>query len=105
MGRCSVDLSKLEHEITHQLWVDLNEGTGKLFLLLTISGRTNLAPPIPDLDKFEEDQDLAQRRQNSFLLRNTFKDLNTIGHLQVLLKSIFFDLYQKLQLSKATDIS
>ena len=84
MGRCSIDLSKLEHELTHELWVDLEEGTGKLFLLLTISGRTNFGPPIADLDKFQlEDDDVAERRERSFHLRNTFKDLNAVGHLQV----------------------
>jgi hypothetical protein len=74
MGRCSIDLSKLEHELTHELWVDLEEGTGKLFLLLTISGRTNFGPPIADLDKFQlEDDGVAERRERSFHLRNTFK--------------------------------
>ena len=84
MGRCSVDLSKLEHEKTHQLWVDLEEGTGKLFLLLTISGRANFEAPITDLDKFEdEDEDIVERRARSFALRNTIKDLNIVGHLKV----------------------
>ena len=64
MGRCSIDLSKLEHELTHELWVDLEEGTGKLFLLLTISGRTNFGPPIADLDKFQlEDDDVADHSE------------------------------------------
>ena len=89
MGRCSVDLSKLDHEKTHQLWVDLEEGTGKLFLLLTISGRANFEPPITDLDKFEdEDQDIVERRARSFALRNTIKDLNVVGHLKVSFKSL-----------------
>lgn len=87
MGRCSVDLSKLERETTHQLWVDLIEGTGKLFLLLTISGLTNVTAPIADLDKYQEDQDVVERRIKSFYLRNTFKDLNTVGHLQVRFES------------------
>ena len=83
MGRCSIDLSKLDHEITHQLWTPLEEGTGELFLLLTISGRTNFVPPIPDLDKYEEDTDVTERRIRSFQMKNTFKDINSIGHLQV----------------------
>ena len=84
MGRCSIDLSKLEHEQTHQITVDLEEGTGKLFLLLTISGRTNFGPNLSDLDgQYQEDQDVVERRVRSFHLRNTFKDLNAIGHLQI----------------------
>ena len=47
MGRCSVDLSKLEHEITHKLWVDLEEGEGKLFILLTIHFDCPSASPQP----------------------------------------------------------
>ena len=84
MGRCSVDLSKLEHERTHQMWVPLEEGTGELFLLLTISGRTNFDTPISDLDKYAEDDDMIERRIRSFRIKNTFKDLNAIGHLQVI---------------------
>ena len=38
MGRCSVDLSSLERETTHQVWLNLEDGAGKLFLLITISG-------------------------------------------------------------------
>ena len=88
MGRCSVDLSKLEHEKTHQIWVDLEEGTGKLFLLVSISGRANFEPHIPDLDKFEdEDQDIVERRARSFAMRNTLKDLNIVGHLKVSIKT------------------
>ena len=84
MGRCSVDLSKLEHEVTHKLWVDLEEGDGKLFILLTISGRANFDSPIPDLDSHQdEDEELEQRRIRSFALRNTLKDLNSVGHLKV----------------------
>ena len=91
MGRCSVDLSKLEHEITHKLWVDLEEGEGKLFILLTISGRANFDSPVPDLDAHQdEDEEVEQRRIRSFALRNTLKDLNTVGHLKVSFSSSSF---------------
>ena len=83
MGRCSVDLSKLDHETTHKLWVALEEGTGELLLLLTISGRLNLEPKIPDLDKYKEEEDVEEERKNGFNLKNTFSDLSTIGHLQL----------------------
>jgi hypothetical protein len=33
-------LSNLESEKTHELWLDLEDGAGKIFLLVTISGKT-----------------------------------------------------------------
>ena len=38
MGRVQVELSTLAWETTHQLWLNLEDGAGKLFLLITISG-------------------------------------------------------------------
>ena len=38
MGRVAVDLSSLARETTHQIWLNLEDGAGKLFLLITISG-------------------------------------------------------------------
>ena len=38
MGRTSLDLSGLKRETTHQIWLNLEDGAGKLFLLVTISG-------------------------------------------------------------------
>ncbi len=83
MGRCSIDLSKLEHEVTHQLWVNLEEGSGKLFLLVTISGRTHYTPFVNDLSQHEEDEDVVSKRRKSYYLRSTLKDLNNVGYLQV----------------------
>jgi hypothetical protein len=36
--RCSLDLSNLRHDFSHELWLDLEDGAGKLHLLVTISG-------------------------------------------------------------------
>ena len=74
MGRCSVDLSKLEHEKTHSLWVDLVEGTGQLHLLLTISGKTNFDKPVTDLDNCDDDApDVVEERIRGFRLKHTFQ--------------------------------
>jgi len=35
-----MDLSTLESEKTHEVWLDVEDGNGKLFLLITISGKT-----------------------------------------------------------------
>ena len=73
MGRCSVDLSKLEHEKTHSLWVDLVEGTGQLHLLLTISGKTNFDKPVTDLDNCDDAPDVVEERIRGFKLKHTFQ--------------------------------
>ena len=36
--RSSVDLSKLQREVSHQIWLNLEDGAGKLLLIVTISG-------------------------------------------------------------------
>ena len=36
--RCSLDLSTLKSDLTHDLWLDLEGGAGKLHVLLTVSG-------------------------------------------------------------------
>ena len=41
MGYISVDLTDIEQEKTHQMWRRLENGKGKLFILLTISGTTS----------------------------------------------------------------
>lgn len=37
-NRCSIPLSNLDREITHQNWYELEDGAGKIFLLISISG-------------------------------------------------------------------
>ena len=36
--RCSLDLSTLKRDVTHDLWLDLEGGAGRLHVLITISG-------------------------------------------------------------------
>lgn len=36
--RGSIDLSKLQREVSHQIWLNLEDGAGKLFLIITLSG-------------------------------------------------------------------
>ncbi len=38
--RCSLDLSTLEVEVTHEVWLDIEDGDGRLFLLITLSGKS-----------------------------------------------------------------
>ena len=46
--RCSVDLSALKRDFTHDLWVSLEDGAGRLHLLVSVSGLSDL-DPIHDL--------------------------------------------------------
>ncbi|XP_041972536.1 multiple C2 and transmembrane domain-containing protein isoform X4 [Aricia agestis] len=53
LGRCVIDLTKLEREKTHSIWQDLEDGNGQIFLLLTISGTTQ-SETITDLASYRE---------------------------------------------------
>ncbi|KAG8222833.1 hypothetical protein J437_LFUL010349 [Ladona fulva] len=100
MGRCVIDLSKLEREKTHRIWKDLQDGSGSLFLLLTISG-TTASETISDLSSYEEnpmERVVIQRRYESMsefkykdeselwyrvALKNTLHNWKDVGHLTV----------------------
>ncbi|XP_013194985.2 multiple C2 and transmembrane domain-containing protein isoform X2 [Amyelois transitella] len=47
MGRCLIDISKLEREKTHDIWQDLECGFGSIHLLITVSGSVRRADNIP----------------------------------------------------------
>ncbi|XP_045540274.1 multiple C2 and transmembrane domain-containing protein isoform X3 [Papilio machaon] len=64
LGRCTIDLSTLEREKTHNIWQDLEDGNGQIFLLLTISGTTQ-SETITDLTSYKEnprDIEIIERR-------------------------------------------
>ncbi|CAH1641825.1 unnamed protein product [Spodoptera littoralis] len=64
IGRCAIDLSRLEREKTHNIWKDLEDGNGQIFLLLTISGTTQ-SETITDLSSYKEnprDREIVERR-------------------------------------------
>lgn len=64
IGRCAIDLSRLEREKTHNIWKDLEDGNGQIFLLLTISGTTQ-SETITDLSSYKEnprDREIIERR-------------------------------------------
>ncbi|XP_048487367.1 multiple C2 and transmembrane domain-containing protein isoform X6 [Plutella xylostella] len=73
LGRCQIDLSKLEREITHNIWQDLEDGNGQIFLLLTISGTTQ-SETITDLTSYREnprDREIIERRYAWYRLNET----------------------------------
>ncbi|XP_053641513.1 multiple C2 and transmembrane domain-containing protein isoform X6 [Cherax quadricarinatus] len=82
MGKCSVDISQYEREITHHIWVDLDKGAGSLFLLLTISGTTS-SETISDLHSYQENPKELENISNKYKLSRTLHNLKDIGHLRV----------------------
>lgn len=68
--RCLIDLSKLQREKTHNIWADLEDGNGQIFLLLTISGTTQ-SETITDLTSYREnpkDKEIIERRYVSTVI-------------------------------------
>ena len=99
MGRVQVDLARLARETTHQVWLNLEDGAGKLFLLVTISG--DLADLFPEtsshcklsgttaqdtetfLSNWDHSERLAEQRKQMFSLRRTFQTGEDVGSLLV----------------------
>ena len=59
MCRVSVDLKDLAPEVTHNLWRDVQNGDGRINLLVTISGTTRGDSP-SNLLNYEQDIDKLQ---------------------------------------------
>ncbi|CAL7935855.1 unnamed protein product [Xylocopa violacea] len=82
MGRTVIDLAVLERETTHGLWRDLEDGSGSIFLLLTISG-TTASETISDLAAHEETPREREQLYHRYALTNTLQRVRDVGHLTV----------------------
>lgn len=82
MGRCKVDLSKLDHEKTHRLWLNVEEGTGRIFVLITISGKAG-DDTIGDLINYTEDPIANEVTAKRYGWTRTLRDMKDVGYLQV----------------------
>ncbi|XP_076248881.1 multiple C2 domain and transmembrane region protein isoform X2 [Calliopsis andreniformis] len=82
MGRTVIDLAILERETTHRLWRDLEDGSGNIFLLLTISG-TTASETISDLAAHEETPREREQLYHRYSLLNTLQRVRDVGHLTV----------------------
>ncbi len=70
----------MEAEKTHELWLDLEDGAGKLFLLITISGKTYGTDLSDDTgSKISEDLKKQYSMKSSLLSGNFFD----VGYLEV----------------------
>ena len=61
-----MDISKLERERTHRLWCELEDGAGSVFILLTVSGMTNVET-ISDLLTYQEDPEQTDGIRRQFV--------------------------------------
>ncbi|XP_031826652.1 multiple C2 domain and transmembrane region protein isoform X3 [Nomia melanderi] len=82
MGRTMIDLATLERETTHRLWRELEDGSGSIFLLLTISG-TTASETISDLAAHEETPHEREQLYQRYSVMNTFQRIRDVGHLTV----------------------
>lgn len=82
MGKAIINLTNLERETTHRIWQDLEEGSGSIFLLLTISG-TTASETISDLAVHEETPQERVHLKQRYSTSNTFQRLRDVGHLTV----------------------
>ncbi|XP_066589832.1 multiple C2 and transmembrane domain-containing protein isoform X3 [Prorops nasuta] len=82
MGRTVIDLATLERETTHRLWRELEDGSGSIFLLLTISG-TTASETISDLAAHEETPQERGQLLSRYSLVNSLQRPRDVGHLIV----------------------
>uniref|UniRef100_A0A914XGZ1 C2 domain-containing protein n=2 Tax=Plectus sambesii TaxID=2011161 RepID=A0A914XGZ1_9BILA len=81
MGRCSIDLTQFEREITHQRWFELEDGAGSILLLLSISGTATTDTVVDLADSGGNDARLGLIAQYS--LAKSFSSMRDVGHLIV----------------------
>ncbi|KAL0120550.1 hypothetical protein PUN28_008335 [Cardiocondyla obscurior] len=82
MGKTVIDLATLERETTHRLWRELEDGSGSIFLLLTISG-TTASETISDLAVHEETPIEHTQLVQRYSIMNTLQRIRDVGHLTV----------------------
>ncbi|XP_046865434.1 multiple C2 and transmembrane domain-containing protein isoform X2 [Drosophila willistoni] len=81
-GKAIIDLSVFQRETTHGIWRQLEDCSGEVFLMLTISGTTALET-ISDLKAFKEDPREAQLLRDRYRFLRCLQNLRDVGHLTV----------------------
>ncbi|CAG0923484.1 unnamed protein product [Notodromas monacha] len=86
LGRCTINLSELDRETTHRIKKNLEEGSGSVLLLLTITGTTN-SETISDLAAYQQQQVENEReeeyRSRRYSILRTWHNVKDVGHLTV----------------------
>ena len=82
-----MDLASLTREETHQLRLTLEDGAGRLLLLLTVSGTTG--PDCPTLlSNLDHGLQASAARRRQFGLRNTLKHFSQASIAQPVFKHL-----------------
>ncbi|XP_055531817.1 multiple C2 and transmembrane domain-containing protein isoform X2 [Wyeomyia smithii] len=81
-GKCTIDLRSLPRERTHITWHPLEECTGEVQLMLTISG-TTASETITDLTAYREDPVEKSVLQKRYVWHRSLQNLRDVGHLTV----------------------
>ncbi|XP_077295551.1 multiple C2 domain and transmembrane region protein [Arctopsyche grandis] len=82
LGRCVIDLSLLEREKTHNIWKNLEDGNGQVFLLLTISGTTS-SETITDLTNYQDNPKERSILENKYVSIVALFECGGVGWLCV----------------------
>lgn len=87
MGSCSIDLSKLNIEVTQEMVLNLDEGEGKIHVLLTISGHSEGVWSEESIDSCEMMQRPSsvdwEEIKKKYGILNSHKSINDVGFLQI----------------------
>ncbi|VIO96093.1 Uncharacterized protein BM_BM3061 [Brugia malayi] len=81
IGRCSLDLDKLEKETPNQMICELDRGTGSILVLISITG-TSSTDAVIDLSDFSG-EDIRNAIIEKYSLRKTYECFRDIGFLSV----------------------
>ncbi|XP_023330904.1 multiple C2 and transmembrane domain-containing protein isoform X2 [Eurytemora carolleeae] len=81
MGRGCIDLSTLSREDSHHLWIQLEEGSGQIFIILTISGTTGRDNPT-FLSNWDNTNSINLYREK-YALKQSLTNIDDVGVLIV----------------------
>ncbi|XP_055612277.1 multiple C2 and transmembrane domain-containing protein isoform X2 [Uranotaenia lowii] len=81
-GKCTIDLRSLPRERTHGMWHPLEECTGEVHLMLTISG-TTASETITDLTSYREDPKEKATLRSRYVWHRSMQNMRDVGHLTV----------------------
>ncbi|XP_049324626.1 multiple C2 and transmembrane domain-containing protein 1 isoform X2 [Astyanax mexicanus] len=82
MGRCSLDLSTLSREQTHKLELDLEDGTGQLVLLVTLTASSDVSISELTVNLLNDPQE-HQQILHRYSVWRSLCDLRDVGIVQV----------------------
>jgi hypothetical protein len=91
-----VDVSNLPPDSTKDMWLELEDGSGRLHLLLTLTALAEPPEPPPSVDLARYHSPSWDQRVADLHWRNTFADLNDVGQLEVKVNRPVYTMHFKL---------